>query len=554
MKSNISLQTKLNISFLNLFNFSKQLLETNDFRLIVQSLLKFGQHDLAIEFLDDKTSKIDSQYSLDIGYCHLWLCSIVIDKYRNNVLDMYRIPFSELIYFIKEVICSENGLFQKTQSSGKIVEIPKTLFHLFEDASLPQQFMLNGQLIVSNHIELIIDRLVHASTHFHNGGHLKIAFNIYQRLIEYYTQVPNSENILGDLHKQCSLWYNDRKEGIEYLSKYCKYYYVSVKISSERHEEFIYRSYHFENIDTLIEKRIKTDFPNFTIINSRNVQISEGSVRILPAFEEKSNCFIVYDYQREDDRVFPEDDKIFGCSKSRYFIGDVDIFNNQLDQHYSLMILRARVISSISVFDEANQMHANCHYLTNMDKYIKRTSQILAQNIVNGVSLTDSTTCYNLFLFIGNLIFDIMEGGKLDYVLGLNQCKQIIYCYKGIYRDELADRKKEIRRKWMKERKFATENKLEPPLEPSLTNLIEHNEEFLKLKDAFNQLMDSINHAFILYKELGTAIYKNYKGVPETLEKVQILKLQTLTLLSELPSVIEEITTSTSTASEQLNI
>lgn len=542
LRNNISLQAKLNISFLNAFNFSKELLETNDFKFIVQSLLKFSQHDLAIEILDWKISSFDERYSLDIGYCQLWLCSIIIEKSRNNVIDLYRIPFNELSYFIKEVIFSENGLIQKSHTSGNIVDIPKNLFHLFEDASISQKFILNEQFSINDHLVFIVERLIIASTHFRNGGNLKIAIHIYQRLIEYYNQIPNSEIALEDLHKQCSLWNIDRKEGIEYLSKYCKYFLVSVKINAERQEDYIYRSYHFENIDSLIENRIKTDFPNFNILNARNAQLLEGSIRILPAFEEKSNCFIVYDYQREDDKVFPEDDKIFGCSKSRHFIGDVDIFNNHMDQEYSIMILRARIISSISVFDETNQMHANLNYLTIMDKYIKRTSQILAQNIVNGISLTESTICYNLFLFIGNLIFDVMEGGKLDYILGLNQCKQIIYCYKGIYRDELADRKKDIRRKWMKERKFAAENKIDLPLEPSLTNLIEHNEEFLNLKDAFNQLMISINHSFVLYKELGTAVYKNHKGVTETLERIEILKLQTLTLLNELSSVIEEIT------------
>ena len=544
LKNSIGMIARLNVCLVKLYHFTVSYQRLTDEESIINALLMFGEHDLALGKLEGFIQSIGDKFPLDVAYCHLWYCSIILDKQQFHKPDLQRPALRELAQFQSEVVFKENGLLRKTETRVKKIEIPKQLFHLYEDAPYTLDFCITEHMVPIEQIGIIADRLNQASMLFHKAGYLKMSFQIYDRLLEYYQRTPNSEKVLGNLHKEYSLWYEEKNQGAEILSKYFRYYFVSVTNSEADFttEEYIYRIYSFENIDSVVESRLRKDFPHHTVGIARNAQISKQSIRILPALEERSGYFIVYDYLRQEDQVYAEDDAIFGCSKRRCLVEDTEVLN-QSGETNSLMILRGRVISSVAVFDEVNQMDANCHYFGKIQNQIKQVSQTLAENIIGGVPVKTSSVCFKLFVFIGNLLYDLVEGTRLDYILGFNQCKQLVYCYRAIYRDELADRKKDIRRRWLKEKKTALETNSEVPPEPSLSNLIEHNGEFVKLKEMITSLLETSNNSFVLFKELAEKVYQNHDGVIPALERLQLVRLQTLSMLSDLTATMEDLPT-----------
>ncbi|KAG2391916.1 hypothetical protein C9374_013401 [Naegleria lovaniensis] len=532
------LQAKMHEAFGQLYDFSVHHLRNDrDIQQLIHVSLRLCQYLTAQEFLEEYVRTISPHQVIDLAYCQLWYSSIIYESFRNNGIDVSRPAFHEMEFFVTNVLSIEDGLLKLLQPRYKIVNVPQNLWHLFEDSMVPHRFVISEKSIPKSSIEKMVEHLHQSASLFLKSGHLTLSHQIYQRLIEYYSQLPNSENVLQILQSEVSLLNSKKTLGTECLFKYCRYYLVSVLNKSENKaipmsEEYIYRVYPFENIEIFIEKRILKDFPLHQVITAKNIQYSANTVRILPALEDRSNTFVVYDYLQEHDIVFPEDDKIFGVSKKLCFVGNISLFTRH--EQPSFFIDRAKVIRSTFVFDEANQMDANCIYLGYIQNMIKNSCQALAQNIVNGVSLSTCTVCKELFELVGCLLYDILEGSTLLHVLGIQQCKHLIYNYRAIYKDELASRKREIRRKWMKESKIAQESKQEIPPEPSLSNLLEHNAEYLKLRSRYSSFLEMLNHAFIFFKEAAESVYHKHEDMFLQLQKLQLARLQTINLLSEL--------------------
>ncbi|KAF0980359.1 hypothetical protein FDP41_013573 [Naegleria fowleri] len=544
LKNNNDLKAKMIGTFEQLYTFAVHHLRNHhDIQQLIHASIRLCQYSMAQECLEKFICIIDPKRVMDLAYCHLWYCGIIYESIRNNGTDVCRTLFKEIDLFVTEVLSVENGLVNIVQPRYTHVKIPQNLIHLYEDSLIPHHFVACEKPIPKNSMEKILKHLHQSASLFLKSGHLALSRQIYQRMTEYYNQLPNAENHLENLHSEISLLHSQLRLGAELLFKNNRYYFVSVLNKGESeatsvNEEYIYRVYPFENIDRFIEKRILNDFPSHQVLTASSTQYSAKTVKILPAFEDSSKGFVVYGYIQERDIVFPEDDKIFGISKRICFINNnLELMGSYI--HSPLLIDRAKVVGSTLIFEATNQMEANCIYMEHFQNIIKSSCQTLAQNIVNGVPLKTCTVCQQLFALVGNLLYDILEGSRLRYVLGIQQCKHLIYYYRAIHKDEMATRKREIRRKWMKECKEAQESKQEIPPEPILTNLIEHNEEYLKLRSTFSAFLDILNNAFVFFKEAVENVYSHHEEFSSHLQKLQLARLQALSLLSELSIMAE---------------
>ncbi|KAL9653981.1 hypothetical protein ABK040_014190 [Willaertia magna] len=518
--------TKLELEFNNLYKYSLFLYKNPRFDVFVNSLIRFGELKSALELLEKEL--INLKQPIDKGYCCLWYCSLLIER-NDHTINLKKESFSTLSSFVRNHLMKEKGLLKKNSRQGMVNEIPSNLFHLFDDSTFSNTFIVKDgySSLSENEMETILHKLRQAADYFKNAGNHTLSLQIYQRLIEYYQNIKTedddeekNDNQLGELYQQCANYFRYKKLGSEHLSTF-RFYYISVIDELLHQYEYIYRVYFDENVDIFIENKIMKEYPNFTILTARDSQYSKLSIRILPALYVDDRCYAIFDYCAGES-YNSEDEMIFGCTKKKCFTES------------EIMIEKSLIVNTLLISEEANQLHANIDYLSFIQMKLKSTSQSLAQNILNNVNLKDSLICFQLFVLTGNLLHDILENVHFNHLLSINHCKQLIYCYKGIFKDELADRKKEIRRKWLKEKKLAMESNNEIPPEPNLDNLIEHNEEYVALKELLVGLIETIGNSFILYKELAESIYQSKEKVLETLNNLQLMRLSMLTIMSEL--------------------